>query len=143
MSYDRLPPTRYQFASVDFGGGVDVSLAIVGPKGKRGRLYDYGVMGISEAMNGGTLMPRIEVGTATDEDAYGAPMAMDNAINTAVSVRSKYAPTEAGFKALVVQDGGAPVVIPAGTVVILKCLAATGSGLTGQGQPFCDIQWED
>jgi len=142
MPYDKMP-TRYSFGTFDFGGGADESFSIYGPKGKKGRLYDYGVFGITEVMNGDTLDPNIAVGTPADPDAYGEEFTLTTAThgadNHAVSIRSTYDPTHATFDDYILGQGS----IPKDQEVVVKCSAATGANLTGMGIPFVDIIWDD
>lgn len=138
--------TKYSFGNFDFGGGADAAFTVRGPLGKAGRLIDYGVEGVIEAFNGGTLMPKMAVGLAGTLEAYGAKQTFTSlAIATgAQSVRSLYKPTSTAYKALVVQNaGGGQVKIPIDTNVVITCYAATGSALTGQAVPFVIIEWDD
>lgn len=133
-------PTLYMFGLFDFGGGADASFAVVGPKGRTGRLHDYGVQGVIEALHGGTLNPRLVVGTAGDDDAYGTTFTPTPDVNTTgdtVRQRCKHV-TEVATYIL-----PAALNLPADTAVILKCLAATGSALTGQAYPVMEIEWAD
>jgi hypothetical protein len=142
MGYDHANRVKYTFGVFDFGGGADETFSIFGPKGKEGRLWDYGVEGITEVMNGDTLDPQISVGTPSDADAYGEEFSLTTATygadNNAVSIRSTYAPYHPTFDdyLLLTQE------IPADGEVVLKCLAATGANLTGMGAPFCIIDWQ-
>jgi hypothetical protein len=136
MAYDDKP-TKYSFGNFDFGGGADETFSIKGPKGKAGLLYDYGVQGIIEAMNGDTTDPTVAVGTTSDPDAYGDEFTMSNADNDMASIRNSYRPDEAGFSTYMVNR-----VIPKDTEVYLTCTAATGANLTGQGVPFVEIIWD-
>jgi hypothetical protein len=140
MAYDKRP-TRYSFGNFDFGGGANETFHVRGPKGKAGRLYDYGVFGIIEVMNGDTLDPTIAVGTPADADAYGEEYTLSTALapdNHAISIRTEYKPTHATFNDYIL-DGD----IPADQEVMVSCVAATGSNLTGQAVPFVDIIWDD
>lgn len=139
MRYDKLP-TRHYFAQTDFGGGADILYYVKGPKGKAGRLVNYGVEGLTEAMNGGTLMPKMAVGIVGTAEKYGKKITFTSMAiaDGTVSLRTLYAPTDATFATtLVIAE------LPADTVVMVTCYAATGSALTGIGQPFVDINWED
>lgn len=136
MSYDAPNRIKYSFGTFDFGGAADETFSIKGPKGKSGRLFDYGVEGTTEVFNGGTITPKIAVGTTSDPDAYGDELVLHGlADNDYMSVRSTYAETDDGFAAQML----APE-IPKDTEIYLTCTAATGSP-TGQGVPFVIIDW--
>lgn len=136
MAYDNKP-TRYAFGVFDFGGAADEEFSVVGPKGKKGLLVDYGVFGVTEAMSGSTVTPKIAVGTASDPDAYGDELSLQGvALNTGKSVLSTYDPASAGYDTYMLNRS-----LPADTVVIVTCTGATNSP-TGMGVPFVDIIWE-
>lgn len=136
--YDNPNRIPYSPGSFDFGGAADEVFYIRGPKGKSGRLYDYGVQMTTEAFNGGTITPKIAIGTAADPDAYGDEIVLHGlAIDDAKSVRTMHHETAAGFAALMVQQE-----IPADTLVAMTCTVATGSP-TGIGVPFVIIDWQN
>ena len=137
MSYDKPNRTKYSFGNTDFGAGADVAFNIVGPKGKAGRLYDYGVQDSTEVFNGDSTVPSICVGSTSDADAYGDNLTLNAlADNHGKSVRSTYLEPEAGFATLMVDRE-----IPADTEVVITCATAVGSP-TGQAAPFVDIVWQ-
>lgn len=140
MGYDKRP-TRYYFPLTDFGGGADIYYHIKGPKGKAGRLYDYGVESLTEAFAAGTATPMMAVGTVADQDAYGNEFdfgALAIADGTK-SIRTAYREAiDAGFDTYMLNRE-----LPADTVIKVTCVAGTGSGLTGIGVPFVDIIWND
>lgn len=138
MSYDRPNRQQYSFGVFDFGGAADETFSIKGPKGKKGRLYDYGVYGCIEVMNGGTITPKISVGTTSDPDAYGDELVLHGlADNDATSIRMLYSEQDAGFSTAMVNRN-----IPADTELYVTCIVATGSP-TGQAVPFVIIDWAD
>jgi len=140
MSYSNPNRIAYMFGNFDFGGGADQSFKLIGPKGKKGRLWDYGVQDVNEAMNGDTLDPTIAIGNSSDPDAYGEEFTLSNADNVPKTVRSTYdEATELATFDNFILDGD----IPADTVVYVTCAAATGSNLTGMGHPFVVIDWFD
>lgn len=138
MAYDNCP-TRYSFGTFDFGGGADETFTVLGPKGKKGRLIDYGVYGPTEAFAAGTNKPMMAVGTAADQDHYGEEFDFGAlALDTMKSIRTTYLPTDAGYATYILSYGE----LPADTGVKVTCVAGTGSGLTGMAIPFVDIIWE-
>jgi hypothetical protein len=138
MSYDNPNRQKYSFGNFDFGAGADETFSVRGPKGKTGRLYDYGVSGVIEVMNGGTVTPKVAIGSPSDPDAYGDELDL-NAVadNEHKSVRSTYAETASGFTSLMVGPD-----IAADAEVVVTCTGATGSP-TGQAVPFVVIDWAD
>lgn len=139
MSYSNPNRARYEFGNFDFGGGANETFTVNGPKGKAGRLVDYGVYGPIEAFAAGTNTPQMSIGTAADADAFGDELDFGAlALDTPASLRSLYYPSDAGFASHMVNDQ-----IPADTKVQVTCLAGTGSGLTGQAVPFVVIDWAD
>lgn len=140
MSYDNPNRIPYLLSEVDFGGGADITCVIRGPKGKKGRIWDVGVQDSKEAFNGGSTTPKINVGTASDADAFVKELDLQGlAINDAKSLRSTYdeASDKVAFDAVMVDP-----VIPADTKIVLTCVAASGSE-TGKGKPFLVIDWDD
>lgn len=139
MSYDRPNRMMYSFGNFDFGGAGNETFSIQGPKGKKGRLYDYGVYGVIEAFAGDTT-PMMSVGTPSDADAYGEEFDFGAlADNSGKSVRSTYdeSADKTEFDAVMVDRN-----IPADQEIVVTCVAATGTP-TGQGVPFVVIDWDD
>lgn len=139
MSYDRAP-TRYIFSQIDFGAASDSLRHIIGPKGKAGRLYDYGMFGVTEAFAAGTTLPKMSVGTVADPDHYGDDFSMGAATvaGGGTSIRGTYAPTDAGFATyMLIRD------LPKDTAVMVTCTAGVGSGLTGIADAYVDIVWDN
>lgn len=138
--YDH-PNRRTYTHFFDFGGGADENISLFGPKGKEGRLYDYGVYGIIEVFNGDTLDPKMKVGSASDDDAYGTAFSLTTALapdNHGVSVRNLYEPLSAAFIALILPA----TEIPADGEVVMGLVASTGANLTGQATAFVVIDWQ-
>lgn len=137
QSYQKAP-TRH-WAVVDFGAVGNTLLHFKGPKGKAGRLYDYGVEALTEAFAGASTTPMMSIGTVADPDHYGDEFdfgALAIADGTK-SIRTTYKPTEAGFATyMLIRD------LPADTVVMMTCVAATSTP-TGQANAFVDIVWDD
>jgi hypothetical protein len=138
MSYDKPNRIKYSFGNFDFGGAADETFSIKGPKGKAGRLWDYGVEGTIEVFNGGTITPKISVGTTSDPDAYGDELVLHAlADNDATSIRTLYHEQDSGFATYMLNRE-----LPADTEIYCTCIVATGSP-TGQGTPFVIIDWQD
>jgi hypothetical protein len=134
--YDTPKVSKRYERFFDFGAAADETISIKGPKGATGRLWDYGVYGVTEVMNGTTITPKIAIGTTSDPDAYGDEINL-NAVadNDCKSVRSQYLESEAGFAALMIQRE-----LPADTEIYMTLTGATGAP-TGQGTAYCDIDW--
>ncbi len=138
MSYDRPNRMKYSFGTFDFGGAADEVFVIKGPKGKEGRLYDYGVEATTEIFNGGTITPKIAIGTSSDPDAYGDELVLHAlAVDTATGIRILYTEQDAGFATYMLARD-----LPKDTAVYVTCTVATGSP-TGMGVPYVIIDWQD
>ena len=138
MSYDKPNREKYDFPNTDFGSGSAVEFNIIGPKGKRGRLFDYGVQNATEVFNGDATVPSISVGTTSDPDAYGDEFSLNAlADNDGKSVRSTHIENSAGWNALMVERD-----IPADTEIVLTCNTGVTSP-TGQAAPFVIVDWQD
>lgn len=139
MSYSSPNRMTYTSDTFDFGGGADGTITVIGPKDKKGRLWDAGVLGPSEAFAGGTTTPFISVGTVADPDAYMDEFPMGAlALKTPKSLRSTYLPSEAGFATYMLNE-----VLPANTVIQMTLVASTGSGLAGMAVAWITIDWDD
>jgi len=139
MSYDRPNRIKYSFGLFDFGAGSTEEFIVRGPKGKKGRLWDYGVEGVTEVMNGSSTEPEIAVGTSTNPDAYGEEIDLDGlAVNKAKSVRIDFdeIADATDFDALMVDRD-----LPADTDIYITCTGAAGSP-TGIAVPFVIIDWD-
>ena len=137
MSYDK--PNRMRFTHFfDFGAAADETISIKLPKGKTGRLHNYGVYGVIEVMNGDSVTPKIAIGTTSDADAYGDELDI-NAVadNDAKSVRSENYENSTNFNALMIERD-----LPKDTEIYMTLTGATGSP-TGQGTAFVDIDVAD
>ncbi len=142
MAYNNPNRVTYQFGNFDFGAGANETFSIQGPKGKAGRLIDYGVQGVIEAFAGSTSTPVVAVGTPSDADAYGDEFDMGAlADNNGKSVRSTYPnayPFGTTIGTYILSQGK----IPADQEVVLTCTGAVGTP-TGQAVPFVTIDWDD
>ena len=139
MSYDRPDRRVYIFTPHTFTGSQ--TYALRGPKGKAGRLIDWGVMGVTTAFAGGTN-GKVSVGIIGTLEKYGSYLTIVGADNTAESVRSRYDPIAdaASYAALA---GSSGLDIAADVDVVVSALSASGGGEAGVGQPFCVIDWAD
>lgn len=134
MSYDNPNRQKYAF-HFDAGNNGDETFTVKGPKGKKGRLYDYGVEGVTEAF---TADAQISVGTAADPDAYGEEIAVGVlAVDTVKSLRTLYDPIadQTSFDALLVEPE-----LPKDTAVVLKVVDDAAAGI---GTFFMIIDWAD
>lgn len=138
MSYDNPNRMVYLFPTHDFGAGSG-NVNIIGPKGKRGVLIDYGVQNTTEAFTDDTTGALVAVGTAADPDAFGEEFDMVELANdTGKTVRSTYLDDEIYVDAVIVDR-----FIPADTIVRMTLTAPTGGTPAGIGQPFMVIDWAD
>lgn len=139
MAYDKKP-TRYIFGTHDFGAGGEV-FAVLGPKGKDGRLVDYGCFHVTEAFTTDTLPAYISVGTVADADAYGDEIGMGTiGIDSGGrSLLGLYRPgKDAAYETTLIDP-----TIPKDTIVALHVTAPTGGVPAGIAIPFMDIIWDD
>ena len=139
MSYDRPNRQKYTFGVFDFGAGSDDGFYINTPKGKAGRLWDYGVEGTVEVFNGNTVTPKISVGTTANVTAYGASLDLNALADSDMkSVRTLYREEVDNFTSYMTATSRE---IPADSVVQVRCIAGTSSA-TGQAVPWCIIDWQ-
>lgn len=142
MSYENLRYRTYTFEPFDYGGASGARVdKIIGPKGKAGRLIDYGVVSITEDF-AGTTSATIAVGTPSDPDAYGNELAL-NGGTTAVGARSvqslyNYAADKTDWDAHMLEED-----LAADTAVWITSTEAVTGGITGQAMPFVVVAWED
>lgn len=131
---------HYQFGLHDFGAGGEI-FYVLGPKGRKGKLVDYGVHHVTEAFTADTLPAYVSVGTAADADAYGEELSMGtSAIDVgSKSVRQSFRAAE-DIEDYILEAG---LNLPADTKVGLHCTAPTGGTPAGMAQPFMIIDWED
>ena len=134
MSYDRPNRQKYAFF-YDAGNTANETFTVKGPKGKSGRLYDYGIEGVTEAF---TQDASLAIGTAADPDHFGEELAFGVvAVDTVESLRTLYDPIadKTSFDALLVQPD-----IPADTLVQMSIV---DDAATGIATFFCIIDWAD
>lgn len=142
--YDNPNRIKYVFPVLDFGAGAD-TFAVSGPKGKAGRIYDYGVEHVTEAFTDTTLPAYVSVGSTDNADLYGDEIGLGTtAINAGtVSLRTLYTANSAE-----IGGGGAGTVlldptVPADTAIFLHCTSPTGGTPAGIATPFMIIDWDD
>ena len=143
MSYSNPDRRIYSFASFDFGGGADETLSISGAKGKQGAIHDFGVQGVLETFNGDTLDPWMSVGEIGDLDKYAEEFTVNPLIDVSMSVRTRYdngIPADKTAMDLILIAAGQT--IAANADIVLALFASTGANLTGQGSPFCIMDWD-
>jgi hypothetical protein len=138
--YDHKDRRTYVFPLFDYGGAAGARADKVrGPKGKAGRLVDYGVMSVLEAF-AGTTPATIAVGTSADPDAYGQEFSLD-AVAVAdggKSVQSTYdIIADAANWALNMLERD----IPKDSAVYITSTEAV-TGPTGQACPYVVIDWD-
>lgn len=142
MSYERPDRRMFSFGTFDFGGGADETYSVIGPKSKDMILRDYGVFAVTEVFAAGTNKPRMRIGSPSDDDAYGAEFDFGAlADNHGMSVLSTYSESNQwGTVDNYILNSGR---IAADAEVVTKCIAGTGTGLTGMAIPFVllDFQW--
>lgn len=134
MSYDKPNRIKYAF-NFDAGNAGNETFTVKGPKGKAGRLWDYGVEGVYEAFVADCTL---SIGTAADPDAYGDELAFGGlALEGVSSVRSLYdeVADATSFDALMVARE-----IPANTYVQLTIV---DDSTTGMGSFFVVIDWDE
>ncbi|MGE0853865.1 MAG: hypothetical protein AB7O44_30355 [Hyphomicrobiaceae bacterium] len=139
MSYDHPNRIKYTFGMLDFGTAGEV-YSIKGPKGKAGRIYDYGVDAPLETFTATTLPAYVSVGSVADPDLYGDEISMGTlAVDTgSKSLRTTYTEVEIGSKAVLLEPK-----VPADTIIALHCTAPTGGTPAGMAHPYVIIDWDN
>lgn len=139
MSYEKPNRIKYTFGMLDFGTAGEV-YTIKGPKGKAGRIYDYGVDAPLETFTAVTLPAYVSVGSVADPDLYGDEISMGTlAVDTGTkSLRTEYTDKQILAGAVLLD-----ATVPADTIIALHCTAPTGGTPAGMAHPFLIIDWED
>lgn len=136
MSYENPDRRTYMWPGQDAGAGA-ISKTIVGPKGKAGRVHDYGFLNVTTAFTADTTPCEVAVGDGSDADAYGEQFSMaTQAIGGGKTVRSAMESSKA-------RDAMFPKQIPADTEVVLSASAPTGGVPAGVGDLYLVIDWAD
>ena len=82
MSYSNPKPLVYLDSSVvDFAAGVGTPWSFKGPKGLQGNLRNIGVH-VTETFVDDLITGKVQIGTASDADAYGSLEIADGTANT-------------------------------------------------------------
>lgn len=145
MSYDKPNRIKYSPGHHDFGAAGEV-WAFTGPKGKKGRIYDYGVEGVTEAFTADTTAALVSVGSVADADLYGDEISMlTTAVDTGTrSLRTLFTAAEI---ATGIKDNVAGRLledqIAADAIFALHVVAPTGGTPAGMGIPFVIVDWDD
>jgi hypothetical protein len=131
---------HYTFPVLDFGAGAEIYY-VRGPKGRKGKLVDYGVHHPTETFTADTLPAYVSVGTAADADAYGEELSMGLLAADAgsLSVRTSFRDPD-DIEDYILDAG---LSLPADVKVGLHCTSPTGGTPAGIAQPFMIIDWED
>ena len=131
---------HYTFPTLDFGTAGEIYY-VMGPKGRKGKLVDYGVHHPTETFTATTLPAYVSVGTAADADAYGEELSMGTLAADAGSLSVRTSTRDPAVIDTYILDAG--LKMPADTKVGLHCTAPTGGTPAGFANPFMIIDWED
>ncbi len=131
---------HYNFPMLDFGTAGEIYY-VMGPKGRKGKLVDYGVHHPTETFTADTLPAYVSVGTSADADAYGDELSMGLLAADAGSKSVRTTTRDEATLATYILDAG--LTMPADTKVGLHCTAPTGGTPAGMANPFMIIDWED
>lgn len=135
MSYHRTKQVTYALPAADAGAGAK-TLKFQGPKGKKGRVIDYGFYNVTEAFTATTLPSYVSVGDGSDVDAYGDEISMGTtAIGGGSSLLTQYRNDQ--LDDYVLGD------IPADQEVTVTATAPTGGTPAGIGTLFCVVDWDN
>jgi hypothetical protein len=131
MSYDQRERIQYTIAANDFGGGADVTQAIKGPAGKRGKVAYAHIYDVTETFVGTTSGGQVLVGLSGDTNAY---------FETDDSLLAGSAPAVAAAVVLPTILTGYNE-IPADTAVLITLVATVGGSVTGIASVDVMIDW--
>jgi len=131
MAYDNPERIQYTIAANDFGGGADVTQAIKGPAGKKGKVAYAHIYDVTETFVGTTSGGRVLVGLSGGTDAYFASTASLLAGSSpAVAVALMLPNALTGYNE-----------IPADTAVLITLIATVGGTVTGIASVDVVIDW--
>lgn len=134
--YDKPYTNRIKYSWDMALAGATSELAIRGPKGKKGQIWDYGIEGVTTTL---TSAASVAIGTTADPDAYGDEFDISAvAAEDAKSVRQTYNLTSVttnstDFRDFVLGD------IAADT----KTLVTVVESSDGAGTVFAIVDWMD
>ena len=140
MSYDKPYRTRHVFdllaASTD--ATVTTQYAIMAPRGKSGRPYDYGIEGVTTTLSSGAS---VAIGTTADVDAYGEEFDI-SAADSAKSLRGTYWPLSASTAESVLADFivGESTAVQGSTGKVWVTVVGSSAGA---GTVFVEMEWND
>lgn len=128
----------YPFGVFDFGAGNE-EFSFKGPKGKKGRLIDYGYLSPTETFAGSSSLATIAIGNASDPDHYGEEFGSGTLADKAgmLSILSAYS-DPADIDDYILNYGE----LPADTSIYVTCTGCVG-GPAGMAIPFAAVQWAD
>lgn len=133
--YDRPYRTRHSF-NITLDGST-FTRAIPVPRGKSGRVWDYGVEGVTVTL---TSACDIMVGTAADPDAYAEEFELDGAAGSK-SVRQTHWPVDANsttdLRDFLVGESTA---IQGSTGAVIMTVIGSSDGA---GDFFVEMEWND
>lgn len=130
MSYSNPKPLVYSdSAVVDFAAGVGTPWSFKGPKGLQGNLRNIGVH-VTETFEDDTITGKVQVGTASDADAYGSLEIADGTLNTDT------------FNNVNDTDCVISQALAADTQIEVTFVQATDSGTAaGKGYAYVEVDW--
>lgn len=139
MGYSNPNRQTYTFGTHDCGAGGEV-FTFLGPKGKAGRVHDYGIMHPTEAFTADTLPCNVSVGTVADPDAYAEEISMGTAAIDSGGVSLRNSRT---LDQIIAAEAALSPEVPADGIVALHVTAPTGGTPAGIGIPFVVMDWDD
>ena len=130
MSYSNPTPLVYSDATeTDFGAGTGTPWSFKGPKGKQGVLRNIGVH-VTETFVDDLITGKVQVGTASDADAYGSLEIANGTLNTDT------------FNNVDDTDCVISQALAADTQIEVTFVQATDSGTpAGKGTAYVEVDW--
>jgi hypothetical protein len=148
-TYDIPQRETYVQPTSAFGATTE-SMRIIGPKGKKGKVIDFGI-DITTAMVGTTSVPELAVGTAQGDSTYGR-FRLGTTIAAGYGVGAQRATVVGGntvtddspsFDDYVGHVKLTPpaISIPADTQIFISRVAGVGGAPAGAGASYVIIDW--
>ena len=137
MSYSNPKPLVYSDATeTDFGAGTGTPWSFKGPKGKQGVLRNIGVH-VTETFVDDLITGKVQIGTASDADAYGSLEIADGTANT--DTFNNVDDTDCLFLNSASQNN----TLAADTQIEVTFVKATDSGGSpaGKGRAYVEVDW--